>query len=864
MLPNYLADIKSAGIYRFVWDKSEIPGQQAQTLRLVIGYSEKGPFNTPVYVTSEQEFKQIFGGKSKKLERYGVWFHRMAIEALKGGPILALNIKNFEIGGPTDNIVQFTTFDANQPIAKVNEETGELEPLPMKIKNLYNTDRFWKLEPEHLEDLADDGVLPPTMERPGYITITTTDSKDTSVSIFMRGYEPTGYDVPFKEWYSSVLNGEDLPAYLEGYENNLVSQYFAQLFIFKGKFTPEVAASDKLSKFFNVEGTKVTLKPYIVNAFGEKIDTLTALAGNDASNFVKSYTGILLPDFRNASNMVISLDSLVNGDNYTHKLLMRFNQALLWDGEVKLDQIETTGWSLGPNVGARRNNGRSYPMLSFEDVDPVVYKGELVLNEETEDYEWKYTAPEDQKGLAADYYEYEGLQGTQGEDDYTLVFDDENNSFGKAGIHEGDSISFVTVDNPDTEETNEASNTLAHVVKITESVVEEVPEIPGIPEHKSYNVQFDTKVNPGTKIFKCAGSITATSAYLRPLYLQGYTFGDPKPDSTRQDDKLKWQHNILDSLTNYRGLRLALTNRVDIDYRYLVDTFESFVEPECKAVLANLCKEKDNVFGLLNFPKMSSFSKCKYTSFRNEKNEFLTKYIPMGGNPQKPMARAFSLPSQENGASWVGFFSALALRDGNTGLREEIPSAALVSNNFMEKYTRYFPYTIIAGPNRSVIRETGLIGPDFNFSREDLNELEPFGVNCMVYEPRKGTYINANQTAKQNPVTALSRIHVRELVIYLQDEIEKLMTDYQWDFNTPNLQQRVKDRADVILEQVKNNDGLYAYVNVCDDSNNTDDVVNAEMFVLSTSIEPAQGAGKMIQELTIYRKGGMKSVITEA
>jgi hypothetical protein len=303
---------------------------------------------------------------------------------------------------------------------------------------------------------------------------------------------------------------------------------------------------------------------------------------------------------------------------------------------------------------------------------------------------------------------------------------------------------------------------------------------------------------------------------------------------------------------------------VDIEYRYLVDTFESFVEPECKAVLANLCKEKDNVFGLLNFPKMSSFSKCKYTSFRNEKNEFLTKYIPMGGNPMKPMAKAFSLPSQENGASWVGFFSALALRDGDTGLREEIPSAALVSNDFMEKYTRYFPYTIIAGPNRAVIRETGLIGPDFNFSREDLNELEPFGVNCMVYEPRKGTYINANQTAKQNPVTALSRIHVRELVIYLQDEIEKLMTDYQWDFNTPNLQQRVKDRADVILEQVKNNDGLYAYVNVCDDSNNTDDVVNAEMFVLSTSIEPAQGAGKMVQELTIYRRGALKSTITES
>lgn len=131
----------------------------------------------------------------------------------------------------------------------------------------------------------------------------------------------------------------------------------------------------------------------------------------------------------------------------------------------------------------------------------------------------------------------------------------------------------------------------------------------------------------------------------------------------------------------------------------------------------------------------------------------------------------------------------------------------------------------------------------------------------MVYVPRLGTYINSNQTAKQNPVTALSKLHVRELVIYLQDEIEKLLQDYQWEFNTPYLRDLVKAKADTICERVKNNGGLYEYLNVCDESNNTDDVINNEMFVLSTSIEPGMGCGKMVQELTIYRKGGMQSLI---
>ena len=103
----------------------------------------------------------------------------------------------------------------------MSDEEGNLinEKLKMTVKDLYNTDRFWKLEPEHLEELQDEGIL--TKRERGYITITTTDSKETSVTVFMRGYEPAGYDVPIKEWYSAVLNGEDVPSYLEGHDLHL-------------------------------------------------------------------------------------------------------------------------------------------------------------------------------------------------------------------------------------------------------------------------------------------------------------------------------------------------------------------------------------------------------------------------------------------------------------------------------------------------------------------------------------------------------------------------------------------------------------------------------------------------------------------
>ena len=173
------------------------------------------------------------------------------------------------------------------------------------------------------------------------------------------------------------------------------------------------------------------------------------------------------------------------------------------------------------------------------------------------------------------------------------------------------------------------------------------------------------------------------------------------------------------------------------------------------------------------------------------------------------------------------------------------------------------PYYIVAGPNYGAISAPGLVGPDYKFSIEELNLLEPYGVNCMVYRPTFGTFINANQTAKQTPVSALSKVNVRELVIYLQDEIEKVLQAYQWEFNNPTTRNAILDRANQICALVAANGGIQAYHNIMDESNNTPEIIDNEMAILSTAIEPGMGCGKMIQELTLYRTGQLSSSIIE-
>jgi hypothetical protein len=818
-LPNYLAQIKSSGIYRFVWDKSEIAGVPAEILRLVVGYSEKGPFNTPVYISTKAEFKSIFGDVSKKLEKRGVFFHRMALQCLDKGPIIALNLKKFT---PTTE-----TKAGEQVLAASFNVADTITPEVVDVEKIYDTTRFWKLDPEAILPATTDN----STEGKEYISISAADSVETSCSVFMRGYKPTGYDVTVASWYASI--GEDVPDYFyavdeKGVKYNyasslLVSDFFAEMYVFRGEFTKSLCAAEPLNRYFDIDETgNPVLKAYIEDSFGNKLDTLSALAADESSNFLNVYTGCLLPFFKNQSGSYISLDLLFNGDNALHNMMMNLNSDLLFGGDITVDKLVTNGWvdttTFGTTLKKTTQQLKTKVYTTNTEGDVTSFELEDVTVYDT------ITNPNAPTVFEPDFIEYDGTGA------------DKPLDFVRCGFVKGDrvlasgkvwTVTNVAADGLEVVDTTGTTNTLAAASKVT----------------------------------KCNHFASITNNGVKPVYYKGYTYLNAEPEKgiARDRAKLNWHKLLLSALTEYEGIRTGLTNRIDVEYRYIIDTFEGLVDAELHSELSLIAKEKDNAVAFLNFPAMKVFKDCTYSYFTDDKGKLQVKYIKEGANKAKSPAVLFSLASEVNGASFASYNTPVIFSDGT--VKTAVPAGALISNNFMDKYTTRQPYYVVAGPTYGRLIATGMIGPDYNFTRKDLDILEPMGVNCTVYVPRIGTYVNSNQTAKQNPVSALSKLNIRELCIYLQDEIEKLLQDYQWEFNTPYLRDLIKAKADTICERVKNNGGLYEYLNVCDESNNTDDVINNEMLVLSTSIEPGMACGKMVQELTIYKKGGMQAII---
>jgi hypothetical protein len=1051
-IPVYLQQFKAAGVYRVVFDKSTVQGVDSEILRLVVGYSEKGPFNIPTYVTSASDFRAIYGDISKKLEKRGIFFHRLAIQALSAGPILALNLKKFD-GETVDGATINTNF---------NPSFEPIDTVKINVEDIYDTSRFWELSAEKLNDLR--SVSGSVMDQ--YINICATNTKDCSGTYIIRkaaGQKVSGYNLTISDWYSD--GATELPEYLEPYKNSLVSDFFAEIYVFKGRFiASQVLASSTLKNYFVVDtdeygkpktddegNVMVKLRPYVINAYGEHIDTLDALYQDETANALGHYVGCLIPSFKNKQGQYVSLDILFNTDQDVHNMMMSFNtDALEEDGTANIDLSgrlsikesmvgeifagEQRTTLLGNadslivsdtieyiNSAVKYDDGKLVAAIPFnqtnrkvggtlfvsaiddsDDDSPYIigsgsevadfavtltqvgkddeaeraeeikisfkeridlydalvklHAAYVVDSEEGADY--TYEDPETH--IVTSFKKYTDGYGTVWTKEQPFIVDgafefvgpseiitsvarieavaknvtpdhaykDADNNlrvnledvsiqtiarYPESVAVEGDdtdttsvygsSISFIPVTknwNPGTRDgsyalicENISDASLFSVLSVGDCLLANdattdrdgdgyINEGDGFLDNvyvqevytekdeygliKSYVVKLtgEPYFHPSEGddfLVRVDAALNQEIGTIVPQYLTGYVYKNDKPTGTGMKAKLDWQDFILSTLTDYKGIRTALLNKSDIDYRYIVDTFDSYVDSDCKSVLSFLAKEKQSAFAILNFPAIKTFIKCPYTSFTDSKGVFNVDYIVKGYNKKKAAGVRFSLPTDNDGASFCAFYTPLKFSDGYVDTI--VPAAGLVSNLFIKKYTSRQPYYIIAGPNYGNITASGLVGPDYTFSQDELQIIEPYGVNCMIYRPGFGTFINANQTAKQTPVSALSKVNVRELVIYLQDEIEKVLQAYQWEFNNQTTRNAILDKANMICSRVASNGGIQAYLNVMDESNNTPEIIDNEMAVLSTHIEPGMGCGKMVQELTLYRTGQMSANITD-
>jgi len=186
-----LNQFKASGVYTVEFDASERVILSTETIRLVVGFSRKGPFNAPVFLRDLKTARKVFGEIDTFLEKRGSYFHRAIETCLQTGPIFALNLL------PLNNVpltqggdaVQYRSFAVD-----VDEENGPVSR--DLLASFYNKERFWFADTENFIALADNNPL--NRGRLFHLA----NLSQTPMSFIVRKPNPkvNGYAVTAREW----------------------------------------------------------------------------------------------------------------------------------------------------------------------------------------------------------------------------------------------------------------------------------------------------------------------------------------------------------------------------------------------------------------------------------------------------------------------------------------------------------------------------------------------------------------------------------------------------------------------------------------------------------------------------------------
>jgi len=112
-------------------------------------------------------------------------------------------------------------------------------------------------------------------------------------------------------------------------------------------------------------------------------------------------------------------------------------------------------------------------------------------------------------------------------------------------------------------------------------------------------------------------------------------------------------------------------------------------------------------------------------------------------------------------------------------------------------------------------------------------------INPVTTFPGEGTVLFGDKTGAE-PTSTLSRINVSRLFIYLKKTIGAAARDKLFEFNDAITRSSFVNSVVPMLQTVKSRRGLYDYRVVCDESNNTANIIDSNQFVADVYIKPAK------------------------
>lgn len=969
-----LAQFKSAGVYTLEIDDTTSYTVDTNALRLLVGFSAKGPFNKPVFLRNPKDARTIFGEINEKLEHKGSYFNRFAETLSSRTPLFALNLLKVDetVQGPDQVNFASLSLDAGAPNPEVHTfnktKYGELDynekyhdliygegvsasGIPYvgntAYASLFDRSRFWEPSDENLLATAAKALETTdtlTFENTNFLNFANVGTSEMSLLVF-KPENLNGYSITCEEWFGGRQN---IP-YGFIRPNDYVEDYFIQVVAVKGNWTNYdfLSVDVNWADYFDEKGIKKN-----------KINSFISSAG---VTLIGSWIGSIIPNFQNKAGEFVDIINKINVSTTTTGLLASFNKdaanvlAFDYDGEFIADENgdgewdeSKRGWFID-NDGDREWNGQESAAKTFlidmvghnfqegyktrESFDTdVTEKGEddkvITFLDNVKRYGINFLSytfdaktPEDVVETIKNAQLFNkcavvvndlGVEGT-----YGPVKEDMKNMFIVTDKKDADKLAIGDLVNNDKEDkknipgltkiikkswvnvtledetsadnliegTMEVSGatfiykgetfkysgqiyndknfakkgfylfTAIENVELKEVVAEDEPDSgSGI----NYSANGETVLSV-TKQHKISDSIISKNLKFIPLkglsitkrHMPGYDV-DGNVNSEAGVEKIY-------SMLADDGIIRGLKNQQMINFRYVIDSMSHGIGPMMggKVYLSQLAKKRGSCTAILNVPSKREFARSANPYFCDTfvngidiRPAFNTEYIPLGGNDEIYSENKFTLPDEDNGATFTAaFFPNLVYN--YRGRKVTVPPAADVANVLVRKFTGSDMYMICAN-NNGIITNSNLAGVEFALDTQDRDALEPFGINPII--SRDGdVMIYGNQTCYQRVKSDLNKLHIRENLNTLEIAVNAVLQNYVFLYNNPQTRANIVQRITPIMQAAQTSGAIESFTIQCDENNNTEEIISSDFGVVDITLVMNHGMEKIVSRFTLKR-----------
>jgi len=159
--------------------------------------------------------------------------------------------------------------------------------------------------------------------------------------------------------------------------------------------------------------------------------------------------------------------------------------------------------------------------------------------------------------------------------------------------------------------------------------------------------------------------------------------------------------------------------------------------------------------------------------------------------------------------------------------------AGLCARNDVNNFPWYSP----AGTTRGAILNAVKLA--YNPSKSQRDILYSNRINSIIFSPGAGIILFGDKTGLAK-ASAFDRINVRRLFIYLEDAISRAAKDILFEFNDELTRTNFVNTVEPFLRDVQAKRGIFDYVVVCDETNNTAAVIDSNEFRADIYIKPAR------------------------